>query len=192
MSTPVLLFGFEELRQKWGWLMALGILLIVLAIVALAIIPAPSLATAIVLGWLLVFSGIFEAIHGFQVRGSRSLFLHLIGGVLGVLVGLMVVTHPVAGALAWTLLFASFLTIVGVFRVVAAARLKFPHWGWAAFDGGITLLLGVMVWAGWPWSALWFLGLSVEVSLPLRGWSYVMFALALGQVPIPVEIRQTA
>ncbi|HET6177530.1 MAG TPA: hypothetical protein VFE61_11400, partial [Candidatus Sulfotelmatobacter sp.] len=43
---------------------------------------------------------IFEAKHGFQVRGSRSLFLHLIGGVLGVLVGLMVVTHPVAGALA--------------------------------------------------------------------------------------------
>jgi uncharacterized membrane protein HdeD (DUF308 family) len=148
MSTPVLPFGFEELRQKWRWLMALGISLIVLAIVALAMIPATSLATAIVLGWLLVFSDIFEAIHGFQVRGSRSLFLHLIGGVLGVLVGLMVVTHPVAGALAWTLLFASFLTIVGVFRVVAAARLKFPHWGWAAFDGGITLLLGVMVWAG--------------------------------------------
>jgi uncharacterized membrane protein HdeD (DUF308 family) len=192
MSTPVLLFGFEELRQKWGWLMALGISLIVLAIVALAIIPAPSLATAIVLGWLLVFSGTFEAIHGFQVRGSRSLFLHLIGGVLGVLVGLMVVTHPVAGALPWTLLFASFLTIVGVFRVVAAARLKFPHWGWAAFDGGITLLLGVMVWAGWPWSALWFLDLSVGVSLLLRGWSYVMFALALRQVSMPVEIRQAA
>jgi uncharacterized membrane protein HdeD (DUF308 family) len=75
---------------------------------------------------------------------------------------------------------------------VAAARLKFPHWGWAAFDGGITLLLGVMVWAGWPWSALWFLGLSVGVSLLLRGWSYVMFALALRQVPMPVEIRRAA
>jgi uncharacterized membrane protein HdeD (DUF308 family) len=183
MTGPVLLFGFEELRHKWGWLLVLGILMIVLGIVALAIIPSTSLATAIVLGWLLVFSGILEAIHGFQVRGSRSMFLHLIGGVLGVMIGLLVITHPVAGALVWTLLFASFLMVIGVFRIVAAARLKFPHWGWAVFDGSITLLLGLMVWAGWPWSALWFLGMAVGISLLLRGWSYVMFAFALRRVP---------
>jgi uncharacterized membrane protein HdeD (DUF308 family) len=34
----------------------------------------------------------------------------------------MIVTHPVAGALAGTLLFASLFTVMGVFRVMAAIR----------------------------------------------------------------------
>src|SRR5438552_13468061 len=94
--------------------------------------------------------------HGFQVRSWGGFFLHLLGGIVGVLIGLLVVTHPVAGALAWTLLFASFFTVIGLFRLIAATRLKFPNWGWAAFDGAVTLLLGILLWADWPWSGFWF------------------------------------
>jgi uncharacterized membrane protein HdeD (DUF308 family) len=56
---------------------------------------------------------------------------NLIGGVPGVMIGLLVVTHPVAGALVWTLLFTSFLMLIGLFRLIAAISLKFPTWGWA-------------------------------------------------------------
>src|SRR2546430_17183318 len=97
--------------------------------------------------WILALSGILEAVHGFQVRSSHSLFLHLIGGILGVLIGLLIVTHPVAGALAWTLLFASFFTVIGIFRLVAAISLRFPHWGWAVFDSIVTVGLGIFLWA---------------------------------------------
>jgi uncharacterized membrane protein HdeD (DUF308 family) len=192
MSTPVLLSAFEGIRHTWGWLLALGICMIVLGTVALAITPAATIGTVIVLGWLLFISGIFEAVHGFQSRRSHSMFLHLIGGVLGVLVGLLVITHPAAGALAWTLLFASFLTVIGLFRIITAARLKLPHWGWSVFDGSITLLLGLLVWAAWPWSAMWFIGMAVGISLLLRGWSYVMFALALRSLPVPAGFRRAA
>jgi uncharacterized membrane protein HdeD (DUF308 family) len=137
-------------------------------------------------------SGIFEAIRAFHVHRSSSMFLHLAGGVLGVLVGLLVVTHPVAGALAWTLLFASFLTVVGLFRIIAAAKLKLPHWGWAVFDGSITLLLGLLAWAGWPWSAMWFIGMAVGISLLVRGWSYVMLSLALRKFPAVAQVRLAA
>jgi uncharacterized membrane protein HdeD (DUF308 family) len=192
MAAPILASGFSEIRHKWGWLLALGVSMIILGVIALAIMPAATLGTTIVLGWLLVVSGIFEAIHAFHVHGSTSLFLHLIGGVLGVLVGLLVVTHPVAGALAWTLLFASFLTVIGLFRIIASAWLRFPHWGWALFDGIVTLALGLIVWAGWPWSAAWFIGMAVGISLLLRGWSYVMFALALKRLPAVSEVRLAA
>jgi len=73
----------------------------------------------------------------------------------------------VAGALAWTLLFASFLTVIGGFRLIAAISLKFPHWGWAVFDGVVTLGLGILLWAEWPWSGLWFL-LEMGISQQLR------------------------
>src|SRR5215467_15107304 len=184
-----LLFEMDVLRPKWGWFLFLGILMATLGTIALLIVPAATIGTALVMGLLLVISGIIEMVHAFQVRRWGGLFLHLIGGVLGLLIGLLVVTHPVAGALAWTLLFASFLTVIGFFRLIGAISLKFAHWGWAVFDGIVTLGLGILLWADWPWSGLWFLGLSVGISLLLRGWSYVMFAIAIRNLPVPVEVR---
>jgi uncharacterized membrane protein HdeD (DUF308 family) len=192
MATTLLLFECDVLRPRWGWLLFLGIFMVILGTIALFMMPAATLGTILVLGWLLVVSGIIEMIHAFRVRRWGGLFLHLIGGVLGVLIGLLVVTHPVAGAMAWTLLFASFFTVIGLFRLIAAISLKFPNWGWAVFDGIVTLGLGILLWTEWPWSGVWFLGLAVGVSLILRGWSYVMFALAIHNLAIPIDIRRAA
>jgi uncharacterized membrane protein HdeD (DUF308 family) len=187
-----LFLDIENLRAKWGWLLALGIALIVLGVIALVLLPITTVATVLVLGWLLIVSGVIEAIHAFRVRRSGGFFFHLVGSVLGVLVGMMIVTHPVAGALVWTLLFASLFTVLGLFRLIAAASLRFPNWGWAAFDGAVTLALGILLWVNWPFSGLWFLGLAVGVSLILRGWADVMFALAIRSLPVQREIRQVA
>lgn len=194
MSTSLMFFGTEQLRREWGWLLALGIVMVVLGTIALFIMPAATVGTVLVLGWLLVVSGIVEMVHAFRVRRWGGLFLHLIGGILGVLIGLLVITHPLVGAMAWTLLFASFFTVIGLFRLITAIRLKFPRWGWAVFDGAITLGVGILLWIEWPVAALWFLGLAVGVSLILRGWSYIIFSLAIHNLSaaVPVEIRRAA
>jgi uncharacterized membrane protein HdeD (DUF308 family) len=182
--TNALLSEVEDLRHKWGWFLLLGIVLICLGMAALLMTPVATVAAVLVLGWLMVASGVIEIIHAFRVHRWGGMFLHLIGGIVGVLIGLIIVTHPVAGALAWTLLFASFFTVIGIFRIIAALRLKFANWGWAVFDGAITLALGILVWAQWPWSGLWFLGISLGVTLLLRGWSYVMLAFAVRSIPV--------
>ena len=194
MSASPVLIEFDSLRHKWGWLLTLGIVMLILGTIALFITPAATIGTVIVLGWLLVISGVVELVQAFRVRKWTGIFLHLIGGILGILVGLLVVTHPVAGALVWTLLFASFFTVVGIFRVIAAIRLKFPHWKWAVFDGVVTFALGLLLWAEWPWSGVWFIGLAVGISLVLRGWSYVMFAFAIHSLALHSggQIRQAA
>lgn len=178
MTATALPIDFENLRKNWGWFLVLGILLIVLGAVALIYTPSATIGTVLLLGWLMVFSGIVEAVDAFQVRGWGGVFLHLAGGVLGILIGLMVVTHPVAGALAWTLLFAAFFTVIGLFRLIAAIWLRYRSWGWVAFDGVVTLVLGILLWTGMPWSGLWFLGFTLGITLLLRGWSTVMFAFA--------------
>ena len=99
MVTTLLSIEVENLQRRWGWFLALGIMMVVLGTIAFLIIPAATVGTVFVLGWLLVVSGIIEAIHAFRVRRWGGAVLHLIGGILGVLVGLLVVTHPVAGAL---------------------------------------------------------------------------------------------
>src|ERR1700758_1491981 len=132
MFSGPLLYDVENAHRRWGWLLALGILMIVLGTIAFIIMPAATLGMVLVLGWLLVVSGVFEIVQAFRERKSGGFFLPLLGGVIGLLVGFLVVTHPVAGALAWTLLFASFFTVIGIFRLVAAIQLQFPNWGWAA------------------------------------------------------------
>ncbi|HSM85430.1 MAG TPA: HdeD family acid-resistance protein [Candidatus Limnocylindrales bacterium] len=193
MSSGVLLFGLETLRRKWGWFLALGIVMVCLGALALAMTPVATFAAVMVLGWLMVASGVVEMVHGFSLHRWGGMFLHLIGGIVGVLVGLLVVTHPVAGAFGWTLLFASFLTVIGLFRIVGALSLRFANWGWAVFDGCITLGLGILVWAGWPWSGLWFLGVCLGLTLLLRGWSYIMLAFAVRSIrPSAPEIVRAA
>jgi uncharacterized membrane protein HdeD (DUF308 family) len=192
MSTSVRLHDAAHLRHHWGWLLALGLVMVVLGSIAIYVMPAATIGTVFLLGWLLVVSGFVDSVYAFRVRRWGGFFLHLIGGILGIFIGLLVVTHPVAGGLAWTLLFASFFIVIGICRLVTAISLKFPHWGWAVFDSLITVGLGILLWAEWPWSGLWFLGLAVGVSLILRGWSYVMFALAIRRLPATGQLLRAA
>lgn len=115
----------------------------------------------------------------FRHADGGGVLLHVAGGALGIFIRLLVATHPVAGALAWTLLFASFFTVIGLFRIIAAVWLRYRTWRWAVFDGAVTLVLGLLIWADMPWSGLWFLGFALGIALLLRGWSSVMFAVAV-------------
>jgi len=192
MATTRFSADVEHLGQRWRWFLVLGILLIVLGIIALVYTPAATLASVLVLGWLMFFSGIVEAVHAFHARGWGGVLLHVAGGALGILIGLLVVTHPVAGALAWTLLFASFLTVIGMFRLIGAIWLRHRSWGWAVFDATVTLVLGLLLWAGLPWSGLWFLGFALGIALLLRGWTTVMFAFAVKRISTAAPIRRIA
>jgi uncharacterized membrane protein HdeD (DUF308 family) len=179
MATLSSISDFSRVHQKWIWLLLLGIAFIVLGVVSFVFAPAATLASVMVFGWIVIIGGIVEGVQSFYVRRWQGVFLHLIAGLLGILVGFLIVTHPIAGALAWTLLFAAFFTVLGILRVVGAILLKFPTWPWAVFDGIIGTLLGFLLWAEWPWSGFWFLGIALGIFLTMRGWSYVMLALAL-------------
>jgi uncharacterized membrane protein HdeD (DUF308 family) len=192
MATTRIAIRFEDLGRRWGWFLVLGVVLIVLGIIALVFTPAATLASVLILGWLMFFSGIVEAVRAFHARGWGGVLLHVAGAALGILVGLLIVTDPLAGALASTLLFATFFTVIGLFRLIAAIWLQYRSWGWAVLDGVVTLVLGVLLWAGLPWSGLWFLGFSLGVALILRGWSDIAFALAVRSVGHVVALRPAA
>ena len=52
----------EVLSRNWGWLLALGILMIILGAIAIAAPVAATIAVQFMLGWLLVITGIAEGI----------------------------------------------------------------------------------------------------------------------------------
>jgi len=60
MATSPLSLEFEKFRHRWGWYLAVGIALVILGVIAFLLTPAATLATVLVLVWLLV--GIFRII----------------------------------------------------------------------------------------------------------------------------------
>ena len=168
----------EALSRNWGWLLALGILMIILGVVAMAAPVVATIAIQVMLGWLLVISGIAEGIHAFMVKEWRGFLLELLSAVLYLGVGLLLLVDPLKGALALTLILAVFLLVEGIFKIITAFRVRDHRgWGWLLASGIVSVVLGVMIWAQWPASGLWVIGLLVGIQLLFTGWSLVMLAL---------------
>lgn len=168
----------ERFRRREVWSMRLGVALILLGTVALGTLRVADStgASPMLFGWLLAMSGLIEAVHAFHKRSWGGFLLHLMPCVAGVAIGLLVATHPSAGETAWMLLFASYFTVVGLFRTISAFWFKFPAWIWAAFEGIVSLLLAAVFWTNSPRLGPWVFGFSVGTSMILRGCSSIMFA----------------
>src|SRR3981189_1523840 len=154
----------EGPRRNWRRAAQLGLSLIILGGVALSMLILGTAVPVALIGWLIVLSAIAEGIQAFRVRRSNGFLLHLIPGVAGVPIGLLIAAHPAAVAASWMLLFASFFTIIGLFRVISAFWLKFPNWRWTAFEGIVTFLLGTVMWAARAWLVPWFFAFAVGIS----------------------------
>jgi uncharacterized membrane protein HdeD (DUF308 family) len=98
--------------------------------------------------------------------------------------------HPVEGAVSLTLVLISFFTAEGIFQVFAAIRYReaFPHsWGWLLMSGLADLILAAMLIWGWPSTAVWALGLIAGLSLITSGLAIVMVAAAARKMVRMVE-----
>jgi uncharacterized membrane protein HdeD (DUF308 family) len=168
----------DALSRNWGWLLAFGILMIILGVVAMAAPVVATIAVQFMLGWLLVIGGIAEGIHAFMAQGWRGFLLELLSAVLYLGVGIVLLVAPLEGALALTFVLAVFLLVEGIFKIITAFRVRdHPGWGWLLASGIVSVILGVLIWAQWPASGLWVIGLLVAIQLLFTGWSLVMLAL---------------
>ncbi|MGH9394388.1 MAG: HdeD family acid-resistance protein, partial [Terriglobales bacterium] len=164
--------------RHWGWLLGLGIILIVLGIVAVSDVVLTTLASMLVIGWLLAIGGAVQVVHAFRTRGWTGMLAQAMAGILYLVAGLLLLTHPLAGAVALTLVAAFFLYLVGLLRISAVAALRWAGWGWTLTAGIIDLGLATLVVMHWPATALWVIGLFVAIEMLIGGISLLMLGVA--------------
>jgi len=169
----------DELRPHRGRLLTAGIAIVILGLVALALQVATTLASVVILGAIVAAVGIVQIVAAFRVHGSGQMIMHVLVGVLDLVVGVMIVGHPVAGALLVTLFIAAAFIVGGVVRTVAALTHRHPHYGFAAASAIVSVVLGVLLWAQWPISGLWFLGVCIGINLVFLGASWIALAMRL-------------
>lgn len=169
----------DRVRRNWGWYVLLGIVLILLGGVALANPLGIGLATMLMVGILLIASGVTEVIVAFQTRGSNSIALNLLAAILEIVVGILILKRPGEALAIMTMLMTAYFLVGGVFRIVAAFALNVPGSGWLAVSGLVTTLLGIMLLSEWPEPTAWLIGTLIAVDLIFHGVSWIILALGL-------------
>jgi uncharacterized membrane protein HdeD (DUF308 family) len=159
-------------------LYVVGIVLIVLGALALGDAVIATVVSVAFLGWLLIVSAIFEAAHWIR-SGEERHFLVLLAFVLDLVVGLMLMTNPAAGALTVTLVLVIFFLVGGLTRIFGAVSSEIPHRVWAILDGVVSLALGILLWIHWPWLAIRFVACAIGLELIFRGWAWIGLAMRL-------------
>jgi uncharacterized membrane protein HdeD (DUF308 family) len=170
---------FGELKKNWGWLLAFGILSIILGTIGLGMTFVLTEVSIIFFGVLLIVGGVFQLFDAFKCKGWKSTLWHILIALLYVAAGVVMVSQPLMAAATLTLIIAWILIAVGISRIIMAFQLKPAQgWYWTLLAGIISIVLGVMILAKWPVSGLWVIGMFVAIELIFNGWSYVFVALA--------------
>lgn len=167
----------NETRSVRRWFTVLGVVMLVLGVSAIVLPFAAGIAASLLFGALLTIGGAVHIAHAIQTRHAGGFGMELFLGLVYTAGGVIMLFFPVTGLLTLTFVLAVVLVLSGVLRIVFGFQARpILHWGWTVFAGVVSVILGLLIWAGWPSTAFWVIGLLVGIELLISG----IVALAVG------------
>jgi uncharacterized membrane protein HdeD (DUF308 family) len=170
--------GVRRASTGWGWILASGIIGVLVGVIALLNPLATTLVAAIFLGIALIIQGVVEislawrAETGSTGRGWLAAF-----GVLALVAGILVLFHPGGGviALVWGLIL--WFAIAGIHDLLVGFSQR-EHRGWNIVLGVLGLLAAIILIAS-PFSAIVWIGILVGLGFLFRGAMDIGLALSM-------------
>ncbi len=160
----------DVIKRHSLWYLLQGGLMVLTGVVAFLFPIFSSVAVVLMLGWLLIISGIFQAISLIGATNVPHFWLQLISVVLSVVIGILFLRNPGQGLLTLTLLLIVFFMVEGMAKVIFALTIRpFPNWGWVLASGVVGVLLAIYLWSSLPITAAWLLGILVGIQLTSEG-----------------------
>lgn len=170
----------SSIKRNWGWLLALGILMLCLGCLGLSMVIGLTLVSMLFLGVLLVVAGFAQLIDVAKAPHWKASLWHALVAVLYVAVGGVVIYDPILASTVLTAIIASILIVIGLVRFIMALSLKGSKGrGWLFFAGLVSIILGGLILAQWPFSGLWIIGLFIAIEMIVNGWTYILLSFAI-------------
>jgi len=172
--------GISSLRAKWGWIVALGVIYVLTGILAFGSVFFATVVSVLFVGAMMIVAGAAEIINAFQFKSWGKFIFWLLLGLLYVVAGFITFENPLLAAVTLTLILGISLVVSGIVRIILAFSMSSAApWGLVVLSGAITLLLGGMILARWPFSSLYVLGLFLSIDLICAGVSWISMGFAL-------------
>src|SRR5690606_9838042 len=141
---------------------------------------AATLAATLMAGWAFVLLGVLQIVQSFQVKGWGGFLWALLFGLLSLAVGISLIYNPLAGMVSLTLLVAVLFLAFGVVKIMYAFSLRpISGWVWVLVSGLLSLALGILILADFPWAAVSVLGILLGVELISNGVLFLFVAFGL-------------
>jgi uncharacterized membrane protein HdeD (DUF308 family) len=179
-QSPLFFFPLVDtshLSRDWGWFLAAGIVSCILGIFAwrAPVVASAGLATA--LGIVLLVSGgaqLVQAIRFSQYGGTAWRVFQSLISIVG---GFIMVRYPVIGIMGvgLTIIFYLFMSAASQLTLGLATR-HVRGSGILLISSAISFLLGILLVAQLPFSALWIPGIFLAVDLIVGGASMIALA----------------
>ena len=171
----------DTVRHHWQLFLTQGVIMTILGVLAVIWPQISTVAVDVYVGWLFLLSGVVGLATMFLAQDVQAFLWLLLTAALSLFVGIVLLWHPVEGAVSLTLVLIAFFIVEGIFQIAASISYRdvFPDsWGWLLASGIADLILAALIIKGWPSTAGWALGLIVGVNLVTSGAAIIMVALA--------------
>jgi uncharacterized membrane protein HdeD (DUF308 family) len=176
-------------HHAWGWILARGVLLILLGIFAI-LAPGFALFTfALVFAAFSFADGVLSLLGGIRTarHDGRHWGAMVLSGLAGIAVGVLFMLFPRISALAYAAMFvwlvAAWAILTGVLEAVAAIRLRREIRGeWLLVtSGAVSVLFGLAL--------VWLLYASPAATLLSVAWLIAIYAFVAGVVLTLLALR---
>jgi uncharacterized membrane protein HdeD (DUF308 family) len=150
-------------RMKWmGWLS------IILGILAIAMPWVAGQSILMMVGILVMAAGIMRMIWAFQAGSLGKGILVFLIGVLTLMAGVAVISHPLMSSAVLSVLLSVYFLVDGFSELFTAFTVAEGK-GWLLFDAVVTILLGVMIFTGFPLAGTVAIGVFLGIKLLFVG-----------------------
>jgi uncharacterized membrane protein HdeD (DUF308 family) len=166
--------------RHWGWLLAFGIITVLVGLAALVWPGRTLVVIAVLFGIQLIVMGIFRFASAFaadETSGTRVLLALL--GVLSLIIGLYAVRHLFITILALALLLGIFWIVSGTVELFTSiSHRQMRGRGWTALTGVLGIVSGLILLAV-PGISLLVLALVISIWLLVFGFMEITAAFRI-------------
>jgi uncharacterized membrane protein HdeD (DUF308 family) len=170
----------NTIREHSTFFLIEGIILVILGVLAILLPPFATLAVTIIVGWILLASGLVGWLTTFKARHAPGFWWSLLSALIATAAGLILLIQPISGAVSLTLLLIVFFIIEGIASIMYALEHRQQlsgRWEWMLVSGIIDLVLAGIIFAGLPGTAAWALGVLVGVNMLFGGAALIAMAV---------------
>jgi uncharacterized membrane protein HdeD (DUF308 family) len=165
--------GRDASMVRTWWDVLIGGILVGTGVVVLGDVVAASRISVLFLGWTLVIGGAVGIGTSLMLIGRAGFWIGMLGGVLALVAGVVFLRNPDATLLALSLAVGAAMLISGITRLAAAVQHREARLV-LLLSGLLSVLLGVLILARWPTSAVWLLGTLLGIQLIVDGTSLIL------------------
>lgn len=164
----------DAIRRNAGLTVASGVILVLAGLLAILSPFVAGLSITIMVGVLLALSGISQCFLAFRAGAFGRGLMVFAAGLLMAIAGFYMMSQPVSGLAALTLVLMAFLIATGIAEIIFAFQLKpADGWGIELFNGVVTLVLGILLWRQFPLSGAWAIGILFGIKMVFSGWALI-------------------